>query len=164
MQIRGRYPRVGLSIDTCPMSNTSIFVEDYHAGIVSRFWVVWPTVEIMAMQTAAIKTSMMLYSIMVAPVSLLMTSTIFSKIFFKFTDAPIRKRCVYGAGAAGILLSTAVKASNTEDPRVVITPMLTAAIRATIIPYSTMVAPSSSLKKLIRFFIFNSPSFLVAGC
>jgi hypothetical protein len=48
-------------------------------------------------------------------------------------------------------------ADCTLPPSVVTTVMHIAAISATIIPYSTIVAPSSSLKNLISFFMYLSP-------
>jgi hypothetical protein len=49
--------------------------------------------------------------------------------------------------------------------RAVTVPINATAIKATIRAYSTMVAPSSSLQKLISFLIiFHSPFMLVCGC
>ena len=55
----------------------------------------------------------------------------------------------------GIALATALNALFAFSPTITTIAIITIAINATIMAYSTAVAPSSSLKNLISFFNFS---------
>ena len=90
--------------------------------------------------------------------------TIFMVVLFLARLGRLTEDHAFVQEAAGVNFCCAEsKTALALVPTAVTARIHTIAMRASIRAYSTMVAPSSSLKKLISFFIFQSPFVLVFG-
>jgi hypothetical protein len=117
-----------------------------------------------AVTTTATNATIRAYSTIVAPSSSLMKLTIFLITVnppYREARFPENKNIAF---PYGILPAAVVKVLVILPSSVITAAETTTATSATIRAYSTIVAPSSSLKKLISFFIFHSPFVLVFGC
>src|SRR5579883_656968 len=117
-------------------------------------WTELPSDVTMPIQTAAMRTPMMLYSVIVAPSSLQQKNFLTALNSFiesyPFASQGDTREPGFGRAPSGSLdpsahsaPTTALKALETEFPSVPTMAIETAAMRATMMPYSVIVAPSS---------------------